>query len=74
MSKFGLEMTPEMVTNYKSTILRAMAEATPEIPTPKAVTAKPTGGFSLDELEAVKALSDKIGVEKVKQLAQALAK
>jgi hypothetical protein len=73
-SKFGIEMTADMVSNYKSSLLKASAEAnavTP--PTPKG-QAKPAGEFSLHELEAVKALADKIGAEKVRQLAQALAK
>jgi hypothetical protein len=72
-SKFGLEMTTDMISNYKST-LKATAVTSAATPsTPKAET-KLAGGFSLDELTAVKALADKIGAEKVRQLAQALAK
>jgi hypothetical protein len=71
-SKFGLEMSADMISNYKSTLLKDGATKS-TVQTPQA-QAKPAGGFKLDELAAVKALSDKIGAEKVLQLAQVLAK
>jgi len=84
-SKFGIEMNTDLISNYKGLVLKELAEkgavTAPSkaqvkpaaTPAPKA-QAKLASGFSLDELEAVKALSDKIGAEKVKQLAHALSK
>jgi len=40
----------------------------------KAVAGSNASGISLDDIRAVKALADKLGAEKVKQLAQVLAK
>src|SRR5580658_10430792 len=69
--EFGLEMTTEMITNYKSTLKHSGEKSTvthsPKAATP-ALKTQATGGFSLGELEAVKALADKIGAEKVQQL------
>jgi hypothetical protein len=72
-SKYGLEMTTDMISNYKSTLKATVETSAVSQPTLTS-QAKPAGGFSLDELTAVKALADKIGAEKVRQLAQALAK
>ena len=63
MKEFGLDMTTEMVTNYKST-LKAALEKSPVTQAPKAPPAKSSGGFSLNELEAVKALADKFGARR----------
>jgi hypothetical protein len=72
-SKFGLEMTKDMISNYKSTLKASAGTNAVTAPTLKA-QGEPAGRFSLDELSAVKALADKIGAEKVRQLAHALAK
>jgi hypothetical protein len=84
-SKFGIEMSTDLISTYKTTVLKAIAKknAIPAIPTADAepdatpatkAPANSRGGFSLSELEAVKALADKIGATKVQQLATALTK
>lgn len=41
---------------------------------PKAYVGSRAGGISLDDIQAVKNLADKLGAEKVEQLAKVLAK
>jgi adenylate kinase family enzyme len=73
-SRFGLVIDTNTVSNYKSSIKREQAKKSALIPTPAAIPAASVLGFSLDEIEAVKELADKIGAEKVKQLVEVLGK
>jgi len=73
MAEFSIDMDTNMISNYKSTLLNPPAKKSAVIATHK-VAATTASGFSLNELEAVKALTDKMGADKVRQLAQALAK
>ena len=82
-SKFGIEMEPTLISNYKSSILKKSARqsavirslSTPLAPA-STLAAAPgdADGFSLDEIQAVKAVVEKVGAEKVQQLAKVLAK
>jgi len=81
--KFGIVMSTEMAYNYKSTALKKM-KGKKRGPKPgqkrAAVAAVPTangqsaGAISLDDITAVKALADRLGADKVWQLAKVLAK
>ena len=80
-SRCGLDIDTNTVSTYKSSIKREQAKKSALIPAPAAPApapaAEPTApvsGFSLDEIQAVKELADKIGAEKVKQLVEVLGK
>jgi hypothetical protein len=73
-SKFGIEMNPSMVSNYKSSLkssgkaAKRLKAETPAVPLSAA------GGISLDDIRAVKEVVDKLGADKVRQLAELLGK
>jgi len=68
--EFGIEMSASMISNYKSTI---KSEGSKSRLIGRPVTREVAGGFSLEEIQAVKEVADKIGADKVRQLAQVLA-
>jgi len=77
---FGITMSYDMASTYKSTALKKK-KGKKRGPKPAvAVAAVPTAnghassGISLEDITAVKALADKLGAEKVWQLAKVLAK
>jgi len=80
-SKHGVVMSAGMVSNYKSLLLakkkgkkksaKAVANASP---TPIHHAPASHSAISLEDIRAVKALADRIGAEKVKELAAVLAK
>jgi hypothetical protein len=76
--QFRIKMDASVISNYKGTILKARKKpGRPKGPKPSPATAA-TGTISveisLDDIRAVKDLADKIGAEKVQQLAGVLAK
>lgn len=76
--QFNIKMDPTVISTYKSSILK---KGTPK----KAVKlGRPTGssvksvkasgdGISIEDIQAVKSLAERIGVEKLRQLAEVLA-
>ena len=79
--QFGIKMESQQISNYKSKMLKeaagrgAIARKPPErVAAPVVSTTDRAGGFSLEELRAVKEVVDRIGADKVRQLAEALAK
>ncbi len=70
-SKFGIDMSTDMISSYKSSLRKEAPKKSALIRT---VRAGATGGITLEDIKAVKALADKIGAEKVKQLAEVLGK
>jgi hypothetical protein len=80
--KFGVVMSTDMAYNYKSTALKKKrGKKRGPKPGRKAAAAatapsngRTTEGISLDDIQAVKALADKLGADKVWRLAQVLAK
>ena len=80
--KYQISMDTTVISTYKGTILKKAAGGKPaKKPSPaaaKAVAAtsavRTGGGISLDDIKAVKALTDRMGAEKVQQLAAVLAK
>ncbi len=74
--QFKIAMSPNMISNYKSTIKTA-ASKSKVVHTPAAPAAKPQApsiNYTLEELTAVKQVADRIGADKVQQLAKVLAK
>ena len=73
--RYGLDMERSHISNYKTNLLK-QRRTTARKPGGR-VVAPPhaaANGFSLDEIRAVKEIVDRIGAEKVRQLAEALAK
>jgi len=72
---WGIDMKTSVISNYKSTILNAKKPAKAAKTAAPQVAAKPaaTGGISIDDITAVKAVVDRLGAEKVRQLAEVLA-
>jgi hypothetical protein len=77
---FGITMSYDMASTYKSAALKKKkgkkrgpkpATAVAAVPTANGQTG---GGISLEDITAVKALADRLGAEKVWQLAKVLAK
>ncbi len=80
-SEFGIDMDNSMISNYKSAVKTAGKSAvlrTPAAarvaPASAAAASSDTGGITLEEIRAVKAVVDKIGADKVRQLAGVFAK
>jgi len=67
--EFGILMSPGMIANYKSTI---KSEGSKSRLISRSVTRKIAGEFSLEEIQSVKEVADKIGADKLRQLAQVL--
>jgi hypothetical protein len=87
-TNYGVEMSAEMAYNYKSTALKQMGlkrrrRKPGKKPAAAASAAAPANGrrkaagrvsISIEDIQAVKALADRIGAEKVEKLAAVLAK
>jgi hypothetical protein len=67
-----LEMDTGMISSYKSSILRKQAGASGKQPVRRGPAV--LQGFSLPDIEAVKALADRIGAEQLRQLIDVLAR
>jgi hypothetical protein len=75
-SRFGIDMDKALISSYK-TALKAAGNKGPGrkvAPKPaKATNATMNGGVSLEDIRAVKELTERVGAERVKQLADVLA-
>jgi hypothetical protein len=71
---FGIQMDPQNISNYKSTLKTAERRGLIRQPEAKAAAASTAGGFSLEEIQAVKEVADRIGADKVRQLAEVLSR
>jgi hypothetical protein len=73
---YGVQMEPAMISNYKSSLKGGNKSALLRRSTtrPRTAAANSTGGFSMKDIEAVKQVVDKIGANKVQQLAEVLGK
>src|SRR5262249_29398519 len=79
--KYDIVLSSTMASSYKNSISRKGAGESGLVrrgrgaaPAAAAAVPAPSPRISLDDLRAVKQLSDRIGVDKVLQLAQVLAK
>jgi len=75
---FGINLDRGLAYNYKSLVSSKPAGGRKPGPKPKAVAAAAAtadgASITLADIQAVKALTDRIGAEKVSQLAKVLAK
>ncbi len=74
---YGLEMSIGMAYNYKSSILKPGRKKRGRKPGPKPAAAANgrktrSAAITVEEIQAVKALVDRLGAEKVRQLAEVL--
>jgi len=69
--EFGIDMEPNMISNYKSTLKSTGKSALIQQPRGN-VGAGKAGGFSLEEIQAVKEVADRIGPDKLRKLAEVL--
>jgi len=67
--EFGIQMSTSMISNYKSSI-KSEGSKSRMIRHPAATDI--AKGFSLEEIQAVKEVADKIGPDKLRLLAQVL--
>jgi hypothetical protein len=73
--KLGIQMDPNMISNYKSAIKAAGKSAILRSPAALAKTrTKAAGGITPEDVRAVKELVGKIGADQVRQLAEVLGK
>jgi hypothetical protein len=76
-TKLGIDMSTSHISNYKTAILKKEGKRRRRRGK-RTVAAKVGGGrggsISLADIQAVKALTDRIGAEKVKELAAVLSK
>ena len=80
-SEFGITMSYDMASTYKSAALkktkgkrRGRKPGRKPAGAAASMNGRPGAGISLDDIKAVKALADKLGADKVRQLAEVLAK
>ena len=76
---YNLDMSYDMASNYKGLILKKRGgkrrgRKPGRKPAAVATNGRKAGGITLADIEAVKALADRLGAEKVRQLAAVLAK
>lgn len=80
--QFGIDMSTTVISSYKTTITskkkgkkgKKKAAATTETPKASPAPVSRAGGITLDDIRAVKELANRIGADKVRQLAEVLAK
>jgi hypothetical protein len=76
--QYSIKMDTGTISNYKSTILKDRKKAgpakAPKAWLPKAVPVESPDDITMSDIEAVKKLVDSMGADKVKALAQVLAK
>ena len=75
----GVELPTSLISNYKHYIMGKKKGKRGRKPGPRPAAPAPvanakSGSISLDDIRAVKELADRIGAEKVQQLAQVLGK
>jgi hypothetical protein len=73
-SRFGITMEPNMISNYKS-MIKSGGSKSSLIRRPRgrpASAGAAGGGFSIEDIQAVKEVADRIGADKVMKLAAVL--
>ena len=75
LQQFGVKMTTQMISTYKSAITRKGELASASSAKTKAkAAAHANNAVNLEDIEAVKELADRIGADKLKRLADVLGK
>ncbi len=67
--EFGIDMETNMISNYKS-MIKSGGNKSGLIRRPRGSSG--AGGFSIEDIQAVKEIADRIGADKVRQLASVL--
>ncbi|HMC63647.1 MAG TPA: hypothetical protein VKI65_01795 [Gemmataceae bacterium] len=76
-SHIGINMEPQLISNYKSAISKKAAKQSALIRKTAAPASRPTstgGGITVEDIKAVKEVVERIGADKVRQLTEVLAK
>jgi hypothetical protein len=73
-SRFGIDMDLSMISTYKSNLKAAGRIGVHRKPVDPAMHTTASNGITLDDIRAVKEVIDKVGAEKVRQLAEVLGK
>lgn len=82
-SEHGAELSYDMASTYKSAVLRKAGGGKkrgrkpgrkPGVPVASSQNGSQVAGISLEDIRAVKILADRLGADKVRQLAEVLAK
>lgn len=71
---FHIDMDSQNISNYKSTLKSERKSVVSPPPVTKQTVTAATGGFSLEDIQAVKEVADRIGADKVRQLAEVLSR
>lgn len=76
-TKFGMTMSPAMVSNYKSTLSKKMAGKSAVVRRPRGERSSTSSQrlqatISLDDLSALKRLVDRLGADRIKELTRVL--
>lgn len=79
---FGIDMDPKVISSYKTSILskkkgkRGRKKMATSMGAPQVAVAPVAraGGITIDDIRAVRELANRIGADKVRQLAEVLAK
>jgi hypothetical protein len=72
-SKFGIDTSTSLISTYKTVLLKKGKGKKAAVGSHRSGT-RANGRFSLEDIKAVKELSDRIGADKVKELAELLSK
>ena len=76
-TQMGVEMSADHISNYKSKLLKEGGTKKKPGPKPKTAPAAARtttpGGISVEDVRAVKELADRIGSDKLRQLAEVLS-
>jgi hypothetical protein len=74
-SELGMEVETQLISNYKGLISKKAAGQSNLLPrlSGRTLAGIQVGGFSIEEIQTVKEVVDKMGADKVRQLAQVLA-
>lgn len=74
LEKHGLDMSPNLISNYKNLIAKKQASQSSVIARPAEPAAPPPsiGDISIEDLRAVRELAKRIGPDKVRRVAEVL--
>jgi hypothetical protein len=73
-NEFAIDMDTTMISNYKSSLKSSGKSAIIRKPGVRMSIARPAGGITVEDIRAVKAVVQKLGASKVRQLADVLGK
>jgi len=72
-TKFGVELPPNIISNYKSQLKRKVGAPAGPGRGRRAATAAPEGGLQVADFEAIRMLVNRLGSDQVKRLVDVVA-